>query len=197
MMNEDIQKQWRNLLDPNLLRDNLKAASLYITAFEILKESIISRLRNFFSRWSTDEGFKPTQDYQSHVLSRNRSPLYASLAWLEEMGAISPNDLIDFEQIKHLRNELAHQMTHYLSEGIDEAFFETFSLMFNFLDKVDTWWIINFEVPTNSDYDGETIEEKDVFSGQVLLLQMMLEVALGSREDASKYLDTFNQENDK
>jgi hypothetical protein len=65
--------------------------------------------------------------------------------------------------------------------------------MFDFLDKVETWWIINFEVPINSDYDGIEVKEGDVFSMQVLLLQMMLEVALGSEEDASKYLEIFDQ----
>jgi len=193
-MNEEASKQWNNLLDPEILSTNLKTASIYIAAYEILKDSIIGRLTDFFSVWSDDGCFKPTQDYKTYVLSRNKSPLYASLDWFREMDAISSDDLNNFEEIKQLRNELAHEMPRHLSQGMGNDFFKTFALMFEFLNKIETWWIVNMEIPVDSDFDGQTVEDKDVFSGRQLLLQMMFDVALGKKEDANKYLDMFNQE---
>ncbi|MEJ1959714.1 MAG: hypothetical protein WDM70_10100 [Nitrosomonadales bacterium] len=49
------------------------------------------------------------EKYNTAVLSRNKSPLYASLNWLSETGVIDENDLLSFERIKTARNSLAHQ----------------------------------------------------------------------------------------
>lgn len=185
-MSNETQDKWDNILDPDLLRTNLTAASLYIAAFEILKGAIIDRIRDFFSRWDGDS-FGPSDEYRSEVLVRNRSPLYASLDWLCEMGVVNEEAVEIFDQIKSMRNRLAHEMPDFLFKGADEVFINNFREMVALLDQVETWWILEFEVPINPQYDGQDIDAGDVYPGNVMLLQMMLDVALGSDEENYKY----------
>lgn len=87
-MKDHGQQAWEDFLNPEVLRSRLITASLYIAAFEVLKDSIVDRIRDFFCI-----GFEEGRDiinpqYQTEVLSRNSSPVHASLAWLQSMGAI-------------------------------------------------------------------------------------------------------------
>ncbi|MGE7816892.1 hypothetical protein ACQKMW_26265 [Pseudomonas sivasensis] len=43
-----VEKQWENLLTPAVMQERMIAVSLYITAYEMLKESIIGRLKDFY-----------------------------------------------------------------------------------------------------------------------------------------------------
>lgn len=47
-MDEQIRKSWENFLNPEVLRPNLIMASLYIAAFEMLKDTIVERIRDFY-----------------------------------------------------------------------------------------------------------------------------------------------------
>lgn len=41
-------EKWEHLLTPAVMQERLISASLYVTAFELLKESIVGRLRSFY-----------------------------------------------------------------------------------------------------------------------------------------------------
>lgn len=47
-MNDDTKIAWERYLNPEILRTNLIVASLFITAFEMLKDSIIGQVKYFF-----------------------------------------------------------------------------------------------------------------------------------------------------
>ncbi len=47
-MDQKIQKSWENFLNPDIVRPHLITTSIYIFAFQILKDSIIGRIRDFF-----------------------------------------------------------------------------------------------------------------------------------------------------
>jgi hypothetical protein len=46
--------KWEAFLDPDVLRGKLISASIYIAAYEMLKESIVGRIRNFYSTGFTE-----------------------------------------------------------------------------------------------------------------------------------------------
>ena len=95
-MDNDVNYSWERFLNPEILRTNLIVASLFITAFEMLKDSIIERIRDFFSHGFNEDGWIVSEDYKAKVLSLNRSPLYASLEWLKGMNIIDDQDLQKF-----------------------------------------------------------------------------------------------------
>ncbi|WP_353191639.1 hypothetical protein [Pandoraea pnomenusa] len=42
-------EQWEQLLTPAVMQEKLISASLYITAFELLRQSIVGRIRDFYN----------------------------------------------------------------------------------------------------------------------------------------------------
>ncbi len=84
-MDEKIRKSWERFLDPEILRPNLIIAALYIAVFEMLKSTIAQRIRDFYTfgfdnSIEKDGGWLIDPEYQTKVLSKNRSRVYASLA---------------------------------------------------------------------------------------------------------------------
>jgi hypothetical protein len=54
-----------------------------------------------------------------------------------------------------------------LMEGLPTDFAERFGDMTTLLDKIERWWIVNVEIPTNPDFDGkhEEIDESGIIPG--------------------------------
>lgn len=192
-MSEKDQTSWENFLNPDVLRPNLIVASIYIAAFELLKNAIVDRLR-FFYTFGFDQNSTPTgRKYPSEVLARNRSPVYASLDWLKKSQAIDSNDLAVFEKVKQLRNDLAHELTQMLRTGLPAALPERFGEMVSLLDKIERWWLVNVEIPTNPDFDGKEVDAQDVIPGPLMGLRLLVDVALGSEEESRKHIDEFRK----
>ena len=101
---------WEGFLDPDVVRPSLFLATMFITTFEILKDSIVDRICDFYTSGFDQNGSIIDSDYQHKVVSRNRSILYASLDWLREHKVIDQSDLDSFERLKKTRNQLAHKL---------------------------------------------------------------------------------------
>lgn len=182
---------FENWLDPDKLRPNLIAVSLYIAAFELLKASIVDRLKDFFS---TPGCANPDAEYVTEVLSRNASPLYASLSWLKELNVISDADAASFERIKRLRNSFAHAITGTLTDGLPPEFAPLFAEMNLLLTKIERWWIINVDVTIDPPFDGKEIDENVVMPGSAIALRIIMDVALGPDSEAKQYIDAFRSQ---
>jgi hypothetical protein len=46
MLGTDTERSWDHFLNPEILRPKLISVSLYLTAFEMLKQSIVERIRD-------------------------------------------------------------------------------------------------------------------------------------------------------
>jgi hypothetical protein len=194
-MDEDFQAEWERFLNPKELRPNLILASLYIAAFEILKKSIIERIRDFYITGFDENGWIIAPEYLQQVLSKDKSTTYASLKWLLESQAINDDDIEKFNKVKECRNLLVHEITKFLSKGLPPEFPICFNSMVTLLDKIERWWIINVEIPLNSDLaeKAEGIDENGIVPGPILSLRLMVNVALGSDENANDYLNEFKK----
>ena len=186
---------WERFLNPDVLRPNLVIASLYIAAFEVLKSSVVDRVKTFFSSPHGPGGFTPDPEYQTEVMSRNKSPQYASVDWLRENAAIDDNDIAAYERVKQCRNELAHQIPSLLMNGFRADMPERFAEMIALVDKIERWWILNVEIPINPDFDGVEIDEAGIASGPVMALRLLTDIALGPDDKARFYFDKFVKQN--
>src|ERR1700744_3443874 len=88
----NVQEKWEAFLNPDAMRPALIMASLYITGFELLKDTIVDRPKGFFTNGFGPDGLHLDPAYQADVLSKNKSVLYASLEWLKGMGTIDDSD---------------------------------------------------------------------------------------------------------
>lgn len=179
-----VDKQWEEFLDPSVMRPRLITAAVYIASFELLKDRLIGRIREFMILPHEDH-----EQYKADVLSRNRSPVYASLDWLLEMGAVSEADIATFGKIKDCRNELAHELLDLIgTSGLPSELPTRYNEMVALLRKVETWWIKEVDIPTNSDFDGREVADADILPGPVAGLQLLRDVALGSEQESRGHL---------
>ena len=141
-MKNDILDDWERFLTPSILRSNMLIASVYIVAFEALKSSIINRICDFYwAGWEEGEDIiDPT--YESEVLSVNRSPVFASFQWLKDRNVIGDADIAFFKKAKETRNQLAHEISKLLTEGLPPELPERLSGIITLLDKIERWWIV-------------------------------------------------------
>jgi hypothetical protein len=186
-----VNEQWEKFLLPEVTRDRLIASSMFITTFELLKESIVGRLRDYYLIGFDKSGDTFSSDYQNKVLDRNKSPLYASIDWLVEMDALDKADEEKFDALKAIRNKLAHELPSIVLGEAELDLVNHFQEAFTLLRKIEIWWVVNVEIPTNPDYDGHEVDEKDIEPGPVLMLKLMLDVVNGNTE----YLDKFRKMN--
>lgn len=180
-MNEH-EERWERFLDPEVVKPSLFMATMFITTFEILKNSIVDRIRDFYLIGWSEEGNTVSTEYVDKVLSRNKSSIYASFSWLLEQHAIDESDLATFEQLKKTRNLLAHRLFEVVTGQAESPHQEQFAVLVDLLRKIEVWWVVNVEIPTNPDYAGEEIDEAGIVPGAILSLQMLLQVANGSTE---------------
>ncbi|MGR4972989.1 hypothetical protein ACIPQ1_09035 [Pseudomonas sp. LARHCG127] len=182
-----IEQQWENLLTPAVMQERLIAISLYITAFEMLKDSIVRRLKDFYCIDFTAGEIATSPEYDLKVLKLSKSPLYASLIWLKNIGAIDQDDIEDFERLKQLRNSLAHEMPEIVLVGKDLALSEKMQEIMSLMRKVEVWWVINVEIETDPDFDGRNVNPDQITPGPLLMLQIMMEVLSGNEELREHY----------
>jgi hypothetical protein len=183
--------QWERLLNPKVLRNNLIVASLFITVFEILNDSIVDRIRYFFTNGFYENGLIIDKEYAEKVLSRNRSPVYASLDWLRENSAIDASDIHKFDAIKKCRNEIVHELPKLIQEGPGTIHKQLFEEAKNLLDKIEKWWIVNVEIPTNADMDGQEVDEAGISPGSVIMIDLLTKVAFGPENEAASFYNMF------
>lgn len=182
-------QNWAKFLEPESLKSNLIIASMYLAAFELLKSSVIERIRNFFTYEFNEHGGVVSEDYKDKVLSLDKSPLRASLLWLKEMSAICDADIELIDNIRKHRNELAHELPKFIGIGNSEININLLVSLYELVAKIDHWWIKEIDLSTNSDFDGQEVTNADIQSGLVLCMQMMTKIALD--EDASEIWNIF------
>lgn len=192
-MSDDIWKSWYRFLKPENLKANLIILSLFITSYEILKDSIIARIRNFYTNGFNEKGWIVDKEYQTKVKSLNKNLLYASLEWLKNMKVIDDNDIEEFNEIKKCRNELAHEIVNFITKGSTINPLPLFSKMINLLDKIEKWWILNVEIELNPNLNDKKIDEEGIFPGPIIMLRVLMDVALGNGEESRFYYNSFKE----
>ena len=154
----------------------------------MLLDSIKRHPLDFFSdRWTID-GPEPSAKYATEVLALDpkgkNDALRGSIAWLRKMDAISVDDEVSIRSVSNARNELAHEMTGMLGGSKPPEFIDHFAMLMTLVQKIERWWIINVELATNPDFDGQEIDEDGIISGSSLVMQMLSQVALGAGDEA-------------
>jgi|GEM_PF-1391276 len=197
---EDAFAQWEAMLTPEVIRGRLIRAGLFSLGYELLETAVVGRLRDFYADF-TATGLKPGKDYQEKVLSLDPKgkgdALRGSLAWLIDAGALSPEECETFWAIKRARNEVAHELSLMVGGSKPEAFAGQFDAMRSLHVKIQRWWVIHFDVATDPAWDGIEIDPEQVMHGSALVMQILVDVALGDGNLAEDHLKAFQAEKNK
>jgi len=185
MSNQGKTQGLESFLNPSILRTNLIVVALYIAGFELLHDSIVKRIREFYARpYDTTSNPVPGPDYEKEVLQGRKKVLTASIEWLKKSDVIDETDIENFKKAKKLRNELTHEMGRILWEGVPSDLPARFLDMVSLLDKIELWWTVNVDAVNPEEVDVATI-----VPGKSLGLRLLMQVATLSEEESRKYLD--------
>lgn len=187
----DSSNQWENLLNPEIFKDRLISISMYITIYEMLKDSIINRIKDFYIMPLIDFRDKEgEEEYKLNVISKNKNHLYASILWLLEMDVINQKDYENIENLKNYRNYLAHEMSNIIFNGDISDLVENFLCAYELINKIENWWIVNFEFDLNLDFKDISIDDidvKNIQSGKKIMIDTALLVLNGNKELLEKF----------
>jgi len=153
----------------------------------MLRGSVIDQIRSFYTDGFDENGPIVDDAYSLKVLSLDKSCFRASLLWLEEHDVVTEDDMASFDDIRRHRNELAHNLPEFITTAGREINAHLLTRICELVTKIDKWWILEFEIPVNSEYDGREIDAAGVRSGRMIFLQAMIDIAAG--EDSSAYWD--------
>ena len=181
----EVDQQWKNLFDRDILKESVNIIALYITMYELLEDTLISRPKDFFTVIEYDERAK--KQYEEHVLSlydksscpginSKNKELIASLLWFKKMKAIEDNDIKVFANLRTMRNEVTHQMLKAIADGGSKLMVQLMEL-YKLFCKIERWWILEVEVSIGDDFppDKEILEDK-VMSGNMIILNAIIDI---------------------
>lgn len=194
MTNKEPRRDYEALLHPPELRSALLLASLYVLAYESFQDGVIGHLRFLHFNGMDATGFTIDEaEYRRDVLSRDKHPLRASLQWFHENGALDADDVLTADRLRVTRNKLVHELWKLLGTEELPPLLQAFADLLRIYRKVEVWRVINLEIDSNPDFDGREINEDDVIPGPILMMQMLLDVALGDDEKAWSYYNAFTK----
>jgi hypothetical protein len=183
---------WAKFLNPEVLRSNLIVAPIFLAAYEMLRASVIDRIRSFFSHEFRNGEWIASEDYQKKCLALDKSPLRASLLWLKQMSAIDDADIARADRIREHRNQLAHDLPKFLGAPDSEVNVQLLVGIYELVTKIDRWWIRGVDMTTDPDFDGREVADEDITSGNMLFIQMMPRIATG--EDSGVFWEEFQKQ---
>ena len=181
----EVDQQWKNLFDRDILKESVNIIALYITMYELLEDTIISRPKDFYTVIEYDERAK--QQYEEHVLSlydksacpgiaAKNKELIASLLWFKQMKAIDNEDIQVFAKLRTTRNEVTHKMLQVIADAGSTYLMQLMEL-YKLCCKVERWWILEIEVPIGGEIPPDhEIKEDEVMSGNMIILNAMIDI---------------------
>lgn len=196
----DILAGWDKFLNPDSLKHNLLTGGLYLAAYEILKQSMMGRPREFF--WSGFQDGKDIigPDYQVKVLALDKHPYTASVLWWRQQGAIDDDDIKKFAEVREHRDVIAHDIPKILGTIDHSVRVDLLGTIYELLCKIDNWWIQNVEIPTNPDFDHQKFTDADLegaASFSMVFLSMMLPIAAGDDSRLRSIYEAWSHEKAK
>lgn len=193
----DVKASWEKFLNPQILRGNLFDIAVFVCVFEMFNDALIDKPKTFFSEGSCRDdhngGFKYIlgEAYEENVKARHKYPDEASLLWFKEMGAVNDEDIAKYHEIRKFRNEIAHEMIHFISSSTRVFRPDLFDKMVELYNKIEKWWFINFEAAIDPEAIPEGTDPNEVIPGSMMTIRLILEIATGNEPEEGYYYKEF------
>ena len=172
---DDIIKDWMKFLDPQKLKQSLIEASIFITAYEILKEEIIHRIKSFLTLGREDDP-EVRAEYEREIRALHKNTFVGSYLWLQQQGAITDRDVELIAEITKHRNIIAHELPELITSTKLEVDKRLLDCLNELVTKISRWWVLEVEVPTNPDFDHVEVTEEDVLTGPMMFMRIVIRI---------------------
>ncbi len=109
-----MDKEFPEQLKPTTIKNNVIRASLFLTAYQILKSEIVDQVKDFYLTGFNEKGMTYSEEYKTEVLSLHKSEFAASCIWLVAHEALTPQDVVEIHKIREMRDKIAHTLSNML-----------------------------------------------------------------------------------
>ena len=59
-----------------------------------------------------------------------------------------------------------------------------FPKLASLIRKIERWWIVHVDVPTNPEFDGKDVDEESVTSGPEIAMSVLWDLAMGDERSS-------------
>ncbi len=191
-MDKKVDKDWKKFFNPKEIKNNLIDASLYLSFYEMLNSVIVDKIADFFNMEFKDGKFITSEKYKDTIINRKingkTNIFLSSCLWLIDNGVISQDEYDLIIRIKEHRNRIAHDLPKFLfdSEYIIDK--DLFNQIKNLTLKIEKWWIVEVEIPTNPDFDYLEIDIEKIVPGQEFFLDYIFKIANTNIDELERFV---------
>jgi len=155
-------KDWIKFLDADEVKFQLITASLYLTAYDLLIESIVQKIKDFYTNGFDENGWIIDEKYKTDVRGLYKKDIViASLKWLEKNNVIAESEIDLVKIFKEHRNELAHELSKMISDSDKRTKTEFIQEIRDLYFKIHKWWFIEFEMAIDPELGKLNPDELD------------------------------------
>ena len=177
----ELSASLQDILNKPKVRSKLLQASLFITAFEMLKNSVIDCVQDHFESGGGPNGKrKLSPAYNDEVLEpfKNKQggvdTFKACVQWLAYQAVIQNTDIDTILKIRRHRNEIAHQlpdMVFYYSRRVDLELFRELKSIFHRIEEYQA----RMDVEVTNAVEGRPPlpETAHIYSGPEIILELI------------------------
>jgi hypothetical protein len=183
MEKSDADRTWERFLNPVELRSGLIFSAVYIACYELLEDRIVDRIKSFFT-FGRENDSVSAEIYQKEIMSDSKTVLMGSLEWLMNNEVIDKEDKKTFLKVREVRNKIAHNLLKRITEEDYTVYWQNLKEIGYLIDKIEKWWIVNYAIPINPDFDNVEVDEDSINSGTGLMLAVLFDVAFGDDSKA-------------
>lgn len=168
------ERDWEKFFDIDKAKKTFVYSSFYLFAYEMLKNTIVERIKTFYFRGYDENGVITDETYKETVLKRKvngkQNLFQAHLYWLKDNNVIDEDDIKEIVSIREHRDLIAHNTDKLVSDSDFEINYGLLDKTFDFIKKIDLWWIKEFEIPTNPDFDNVEVNTDEITSGYEFII---------------------------
>lgn len=189
-----FQKDIEKILSPEIKKKNLILASLISTAFELMKYVLIKKTYLQFGILEFDSDFKPVKVKNSKGLSEEfvnwlqeikeklpkeerRDELKVILHWFKDNRVFTDKDIENVIRIRDYRNKITHELINFLFDSAYEVNIKYLYEVKEIIEKADLWWIKEFEIPGDPQWDNIKVDDKDIKPGSLFFYDIFISIA--------------------
>ena len=197
-MDKKINKDWEKLINPKEIKNNLIDASLYLSFYEMLNTAIVAKIADFYNMQFKDGKFIKAEKYKNAITNRKingkTNVFISSCLWLLDNSVIFQDEYDLIVRIKEHRNRIAHDLPKFLfdSEYIIEK--DLFMQIKPLTLKIVKWWIVEVEIPTNPDFDGQEIDTEKIVPGQEFILDYIFNIGNTDIDELERTIKNMESE---
>lgn len=165
-------------LRPDVIRGTLAFAGLYQVTHEMIKHTVLIKVREFFCSDLNLDGsdsmtVEENERYRCSVLALAENRFRASLLWLVKNDAITQIQADRLELVRGHRDDLVHELIKYLIDPDEDPDVDLLVDAIATLKDLHRFWI-NVELSTGGFFRSDGSDVGDVEADEVVPLSMMV-----------------------